>query len=476
MICGSIRRRLQDVIAARRRSLAESSITTYAMQFSHILSAEFLDGLSVSRRARLYCNVVVFWTWLAQILEANASLAKAVSLVQAWSKDAGLPVPDEDTGSYSRGRGRLKMEFLDAAGKRVGEYLDARIGPEDTYQGHVVKSIDGSSMTLDDTPRNQAEYPQPSSQKPGCGFPVMGIMGVLNHAHGGWVDFVEGEQSAHDSPIFHKLLHCFDAGDILCGDRAFCTYELMATLQGREVDTLMRLHQARHRILNWRNGERIGKNQRLVVWAKPQQQPSGSAMDKEGWEALPERMNIRLIRFNFVDRDGKKRRMVLATTLVDAEKYDWLDLAAIYAQRWDIELRLRDVKTTLKMEHLRVKTPETARKTLRMCLLAYNLIKASAQEAAHQAGEDLRLMSFKGALDTIVANTSRYLGHQRHIQVIRRIWESSIEMIAEKIVRFRPGRHEPRAQKKRPKSYSYLTRPRSEYKEIPHRGKARSFA
>lgn len=446
------------------------------MQFSHILPADFLNGLSVSQRVRMYCNVVVFWTWLAQILETNASLTKAVSLVQAWSKDAGLPVPNEDTGSYSRGRGRLGMEFLEATSQRVGEYLNARIGPEDTYQGHVVKSIDGSSMSLDDTACNQAAYPQPSGQKPGCGFPVMGIMGVLNHAHGGWEDFVEGEHTAHDAPIFHKLLHCFEPGDILCGDRAFCTYELMATLAGREVDTLMRLHQARHGVLNWRKGKRIGKNQRLVQWIKPDQQSSGSTMERQAWAALPDTMNIRLIRFDFRDRDGKKRRMVLATTLCDAEKYDWHDLATIYAQRWDIELRLRDVKTTLKMEHLRVKTPETARKTLKMSLIAYNLIKASSQEAAHQAGANLRLMSFKGALDTIVANTSRYLGRQKHFQVIRRIWESTIDMIAEKVVHLRLGRHQPRAQKKRPKPYSYLTCPRSEFKEIPHRGKARSFA
>ena len=264
-ICGSIHRRLQDVIAARRRDLADSSIATYAMQFSHVLPADFLHGLSVSKRIRQYCNVVVFWAWLAQILEENASLSKAVSLVQAWCDDVGLAVPNPDTGAYSRGRGRLPIEFLNAVNGRVNAHLSARIKPEDTYQGHVIKSIDGSSMALDDTEENQSEYPQPSSQKPGCGFPVMGIMGVLNHSHGGWEDFAEGEQSAHDAPIYRKLLHCFQAGDILCGDRAFCTYELMSSMQGREVDTLMRLHQARHRRLDWRRGRRIDKHQRLGV-------------------------------------------------------------------------------------------------------------------------------------------------------------------------------------------------------------------
>lgn len=428
------------------------------MQFSQILPAPFLDELSVSKRIRQYGNVVVFWTWLAQILEANASLCKAVSLVQAWCEDAGLPAPGADTGAYSRGRGRLPAEFIDAADRRVQAHLAARIKPEDTYQGHIVKSIDGSSMALDDTPENQTAYPQPAVQKPGCGFPVMGIVGVINHAHGGWEDFVEGEQSAHDAPIFHKLLHCFEAGDIFCGDRAFCTYELMATLHTRDVHTVVRLHQARHRVLDWRRGRRIGSNQRLVTWQKPARPPSGSTPNAQAWAALPGEMAIRLIRFAFRDRGGRRRRMVLATTLTDAETYEWLDLAAIYAQRWDIELRLRDVKTTLKMEHLRAKTPETARKTLKMILLGYNLIKASCQEAGQRAGKDL------------------HLRRQKHGRAIREIWDGMIERIAQKTIDPRPGRHEPRAQKKRPKSYSYLTLPRAEYKEIPHRGKTRSFA
>jgi hypothetical protein len=474
-ICGSIRRHLQDVLATKRRDLTNSSIATYAMQFSHVLPADFLHSISVSKRIRQYCNVVVFWAWIAQILEANASLSKAVSLVQAWCDDAGLPVPNKDTGAYSRGRGRLPLEFLTAASKRINAHLNTRIQLADTYQGHVIKSIDGSSMTLDDTEDNQSEYPQPSTQKKGCGFPLMGIMGVLNHAHGGWEDFAEGEQSAHDAPIYLKLLHCFNPGDILCGDRAFCTYELMSNLYERQVQTLMRLHQARHRKLDWRQGKRIGKHQRLVIWKKPQQ-PKGSTLTADQWAALPAQMEVRLIRFYFEDRDGKKRRMVLVTTLLDHVKYDWQELAAIYAQRWDIELRLRDVKTTLELDHLRVKTPENARKTLKMALIAYNLIKSSCQEAAHSVGKDLRLMSFKGALDTIVANTARYLRRQKHGNKIREIWASTIEMIAEKVINLRPFRKEPRAQKKRPKPYSYLTAPRAEYKEIPHRGKSRSLA
>jgi hypothetical protein len=147
----------------------------------------------------------------------------------------------------------------------------------------------------------------------------------------------------------------------------------------------------------------------------------------------------------------------LATTLLDAGFHGWEDLAAIYAQRWDIELRLRDVKTTLGMERFKVKTPEMAHKTLEMMIVAYNLVKATCQEAAQEAEEDLRMMGLKGALDTIVAHTTRYRGRQRQHKKIVKIWREMIASVSEKLIDLRPGRHEPRAIKRRPKPFSYLT-------------------
>jgi hypothetical protein len=475
-ICGRVRRRLQDVIAAKRKALSESSIATNALQFSKILPADFLDGISGSKRRRHYCNVVVFWAWLAQILEANASCSKAVALVQSWEAEAGLPVASADTGAYCKARSRLKLDFLKKVGARVAIHLRSSPTPEDKFRGLVVKSIDGSSVRLEDTPENQLKFPQPSTQKEGCGFPVMGIVGVLNHAHGGWEDFVTCEGTEHDSPVAHRLLHNFGVGDLACADRAFCAYELIASLSGKGAHSLMRLHQARHRALDWRKGKRLGKNNRRVVWKKPVVQPKGSPEDATGWAAVPRTMEVRLIRFDYVDRAGKKRKMVLATTLLDTLKYPWEELASIYMERWDIELRLRDVKTTMGMEVVRAKSPALAKKTLEMAIIAYNLVRATCQEAAKTTGENVRLMSFKSALDTVMATTERYRGRQKQPVKIAEIWREMIGVISGKVIDVRPGRSEPRAIKRRPKSFSYLTRPRSEYREIPHRGKPRSWA
>ena len=145
-ICGRIRRRLQEVFAAKRRALADSSIATYVMQFGHILSADFLRRHSSSKRERHYDNVTLFWAWLAQILEANASCSKAVSLVQAWSVEVGLKVPSGDTGAYCKARNRIKLSFLRLVRERVNAWLNSRIRDENKYKGLVVKSLDGSSV------------------------------------------------------------------------------------------------------------------------------------------------------------------------------------------------------------------------------------------------------------------------------------------------------------------------------------------
>lgn len=116
----------------------------------------------------------------------------------------------------------------------------------------------------------------------------MGIMGVLNHSQDCWEGFVQGTCAAHDATVSYQLLHCLNPGDILCGDRALCTYPLISCLLDKGVFNLMRLHQTRHRALDWRKRKKLGKKQRLVTWKKPAKQPSCSPLSAAEWEVLPE--------------------------------------------------------------------------------------------------------------------------------------------------------------------------------------------
>ncbi len=327
-----------------------------------------------------------------------------------------------------------------------------------------------------DTPDNQAAYPQPSGQKPGCGFPVMAFVGVLNLSHGGWEGFATMRHKSHDLTGAAQLLEHFEEGDLVLADRAFNSYELVALLLERGAHSLMRLHQARARKLDWSKGRRIGKHQRVVTWEKPKNKPKASPLTDAQWAALPATLSIRLIRMHFEDRGGAKRRLIVATTLTDTERFDGLELFDLYARRWEIEVKLRDIKTTLRMEEFRVRTPAMAHKTLTMVMIAYNLLKALIQQAGHAHAEPPAELSFKGCLDTVRAYESRFRGRQAQSHVRAAIHDQLLISVAAKRLDIRPFRREPRAKKLRPKSYQLPTDHRSRFQEIPHRERYRKSA
>ena len=238
----------------------------------------------------------------------------------------------------------------------------------------------------------------------------------------------------------------------------------------------MRLHQARHRKLDWRRGKKISPIERLITWQKPIKQPATSDLSAAEWEILPDEITVRYIKFGYEDRSGDKSVMVVVTTLLDPEKHDAIEVIGLYARRWDIEVKFRDVKTTLGLEEFAVKSPAMAHKTLLMMMISYNLLRSLMQRSAAVAAKPLAEMSFKGTLD--VVNTShplfRGLGLQHRKRA--RLREEVLNICATKIVDIRPGRQEPRAIKRRPKPFQLLTAPRHVFREIPHKENYRKAA
>lgn len=468
---------MQERLQARRRQLIASSLGEYALQFEEFIPALLLDELSGTRRERHFGNRSTFWAWLSQVMDENASCSKAVGLVQAWCAEAGLAPPSSQTGAYCKARHRLPMSMLEGVLGHLDAMMKRRVQAADLWQGHMLKAIDGSSLRLLDTAANQEAYPQPCAQKPGCGFPVMGILGVCNLSHGGWEAFATAPATEHDHSLAAHLLEHFNGGDLVLADRAFCSYELIARLRERGAHCLMRLHQARERHLDWKHaGVRLGPHERLVEWRRPAGPPPGSSLSLQQWEALPGHLTLRLVRQRCAGRDGEPRDLILVTTLTAADEHSGADVAALYQQRWQIELKLRDLKTTLGMEELAVKTPAMAHKTLAMLMIGYNLIKALSQRAAHQAGRGVGDLAFKGVLDLVVAYRGNYRGHRRHEHKRAALHQSLLEIIASKLIHERPGRREPRAVKRRSKPFPLLTSPRHSFREIQHRSRYRASA
>jgi hypothetical protein len=470
-------RKLQASLRAQRERVIRNSISGYALLFESVLAPDFLEGIDPTKRQRSFGHIPVFWAWLAQILEANASCSKALGLIQSWYQVSGLRAPTGGTSGYCMARMKLCEGFLAHISQRITNTLEQRVRPMDKWHGHTLKAIDGSSIQLMDTEANQEAYPQPSTQKQGCGFPVMGIHGVVNLSHGGWVGFVTSDSRRHDARVAPRLLKHVEEGDLLLADRAYCSYELIARItQERKAHVLMRLHQARHRKLDWRRGKKISPIERLVTWKKPKRRTGRSELTEAQWGELPDEITLRYIKLGYENRAGEKSAMVVVTDLLDPRQYDATELADHYARRWEIEVKLRDVKTTLAMEFFAVRTPGMAHKTLKMMIIAYNLMRVLMQRAAHKADKPVHHMSFKGTLDLVTSSHESFRVFAHKPRKRRAYAKAFIALCATRILDIRPFRKEPRARKRRPKNYQLLTKPRHVFQEIPHREGHRKIA
>lgn len=462
------KRRLQARIREQRQVALNRSLGGYSCLFESVIPAGWLAQIDPTQRQRTMGAIPIFWAWIAQLFEQNGSCSKALTMLQSWYQELGLPVPSGGTSGYCQARRRLSVSFISQIQTKIYDHLTARIRERDRWRGLRLKAIDGSSVQLMDTPENQAEYAQPSTQKPGCGFPVMGITGLLDLSSGAWQAIAPSNFRQHDSKAAFGVIDHLGAGELLLADRAYCGYALMASVLRKGCHVAFRLNGARHRKLDWRRGKRVSSIARIVTWERGQYQ-QGSSISRKAWEALPETLTLRLIKMKFSDRMGELRNLVVATTLLDSERYPDEEVFQLYARRWEIEVRLRDVKTTMGLESLKVRTPAMARKTLLIATIAYNLIRSVMQHTAAEADCDLEETSFKATLDSITATRGQFRQAFSSPTKRRKVWDFLIRLSVEKRLNLRPYRHEPRATKRRPKPYAYLTDFRSVFREIPHR-------
>jgi len=454
------KRMQQAHIRQAREKLIHSSISGYSILFNDVLPSSYLAEVDPTTRQRSFGHIPMMWAWVAQILEGNASCSKALGMIQNWYQSSDLAAPTGTTSGYCQARSRMKESFLSQAASKINLNLKNTTSSSNLWHGHVVKSIDGSSVLLMDTPANQLKYPQHSSQKAGCGFPAMGVVALLNHSHGGWEGFETCNAKMRDTRVAPRMLKHLESEDILLADRAYCSYEFCSQLIEKGVHFVMRLHQARHRKLDWRKGKKISRNERMIYWPKPKQRPATTELSKEQWDTLPAEIALRYVRKPHVSRGGKKGWLVVVTNLLDHFKYQPNDMLDIYHERWQIELRLRDIKTILNMEMLAVKTPAMAHKTLWVMMIAYNLLKSQMQKAAGIAQVPVSQMSFKATLDLVTSGseTLKPLAHKP--KKLKSHLRRMTDLCSQKLIDIRPGRKEPRATKRRPKSYQLLTKPR----------------
>lgn len=421
-----------------------------------------------SRRRKLPLDVT-FWAFVSQVMSPGSSCRDAVRRIEAWWSwhqwRNQCSVSDE---AYCKARSRLSLSLLESVLRHLAARIEVNeVRSESLIPGRMIKVVDGSSVSMPDTPELQRLWPQPAGQSEGCGFPVMKIVGVFSLASGALLERAQGNLNQHESTLLRDLWHTFKSGDILLEDRGFCSYGTMALLLARGVDTIARLHQKRSGDL--RQGKALGAKDRLLEWSKPLQRPPG--MSPEDYEQLPETLEMRLVGIK-VDVPGwRTRSVVVATTLTDPDKYPADLIRHIYLRRWQVEIHFAQIKTLLQLEVLRTRSPQMVEKELLVGLIAYNLIRALMQRAAHHYHIPLERLSFKGSLDTTRHYSSFIRASLNQPQKRNALITAMLQSIASDCLPVRPDRSEPRVKKRRPKNYQLMTKHRHQMKPTPHRGK-----
>lgn len=307
---------------------------------------------------------------------------------------------------------------------------------------------------MPDTPENQAAYPQPSSQAPGCGFPLAKIGVLFSIATGAAIALAIDVFNTHDVKLARRLYQFLAPSDVLLGDRAFCSYADLVFIKNHGCDAVFRKHQGRQ--TQRKKGKRIGPSDQLITWHKPTTRPQG--LSKEEFSLLPNTLTLREVHYYICIPGFRTKQVTLITTLLDEQVYSWQELLKIYEWRWQVELDLKHIKTTLGMDVLRGKTPEMVRKEIYIHLLAYNLLRTVmwAAGTAHKV-HPLRL-SLQGARQHL--NNFRNQLASAGRQKCQKMYQTLLELIAHKPVPERYGRSEPRVRKRRPKSSPLMQQPR----------------
>ena len=272
------------------------SLESLFEMFGNFVPTRFLsrETKGENSRERELPPRVIFWAFVSQVLDPGSSCREVLRKVEAWLR---CKFPDEDTptalttSAYCQARKRLFLGTIQLIKQHLAWTLERGVLEAEKWFGRDVRIVDGTGISMPDTPENQARWPQSSLQAPGCGFPQMKVMGLFSLASGALLAEAIGSRE-HDIRLARQLWSHLKQGDVLLGDRGFCAYSELAALKCRGVDVVVRLHQARR--ADMRQGKYLAEGDRLVTWKRPAKCPPD--ITAEEFAQMPQTLELRLIR------------------------------------------------------------------------------------------------------------------------------------------------------------------------------------
>ena len=435
----------------RKQNIRDHAQNSDSFCFFNLLTSddllETVEHLLPEHRERDYPPTETLSMFLAQSMNEDRSCQKVVNDSAIKRLTDGLPLISTATGGYCRARKRLPTNMISELVRCTGKRVCDQLPQQWLWRGRRVCMVDGTTVTLPDTPENQAAYPQSGAQKEGLGFPICRIVGITCLASGAVLNAAYGKtkgKGSTEQTLIREIRSTFNEGDLVLGDAFYSTYFFLAWLIEHGIDAVFEQHGSRKQVVDFRRGQRLGTKDHLMTYSKPKKP---DWMSEEDYALAPNEIKIRELKVG-----GK----VLITTMLCAKEVSRTELKELYKKRWHVELDFRDIKTTLGMETLSCKTPEMIEKELWVYFLAYNIIRLLMSQSALHNNVLSRQLSFKHTLQLWLSwlHFGVALCEENIIQLST--------LIAQKKVANRPGRVEPRAVKRRPKPMPLLTRKRME--------------
>ena len=286
------------------------------LYFAHLLSREtissvFGDASRIRNSARIYDTAVTLWVFLSQVLSPHHGCVAAVAKLIVFRKARGLPACSAETGACCIARDKLDDEAMHRMVSHRGNAVEDAIPDDFRWLGRRVIIADGTTVTMPDTPANQAEYPQQRGQAPGCGFPIIRLVVLFALATGVVLETAMGKyrgKLTHEVSLFREIDGIIGKNDLFLADRAYAGWFDMARLIGRGEHVMVRKHQLRKS--DFRTGERLGQDDHRIELDKPARP---RWMSQEEYDGYPDHLVIREIRVRIQHHGFRTREVIVHT-------------------------------------------------------------------------------------------------------------------------------------------------------------------
>jgi hypothetical protein len=435
------------------QSFKNSFFQLDGLPFKGLLPDDLIKAIHQSGdvRSTVFTPLVTLRTFIFQVPSSTGAFKEAVAHVLIERIGLDYSANSMNTGPYCKARLRLLLSHLKEAVISSGQVLHEQASKDWLWRGFRVMLVDGTTFLMPDTDDNQKTYPQQSAQKPGLGFPIVRLVGLLSLATGSCVNYAMGPyqgKGSGETSLFSQLIKALGKNDLLLADRYYTSYANVALLMQQGTSLVFRQRSTVK--TDFRRGQRLGAKDHIICSKKPKKKPVW--MSDAAWAELPDELLI---------REFSVKGIVYVTTLIKSKTYSKKALAELYQQRWQIEVDFRTIKTQMGMEMLRCKTAEMVKKEIAVHLLAYNLIRANLAKAACLNERMPRHLSFMAAVQ-LMRNTASLCTTTTGTALMKLIPPLLIAMAQTEIgQRERPN--QPRVIKQRPKAYPLMTKPRREY-------------